>query len=91
MLRNRFYVGQVRFKNEICPGPQPPLMDRELFDAVQTKLTEQWSHRTIARTKSVSLLSGLLFDDAGHPMVPTHATKNRVRYRVLRVATSSSW
>jgi site-specific DNA recombinase len=80
MLRNCFYVGQVRFKNEICPGPQPPLMDRELFDAVQAKLTEQWSHRTIARTKSVSLLSGLLFDDAGHPMVPTHATKNRVRY-----------
>jgi site-specific DNA recombinase len=81
LLRNCFYVGQVRFKNEICPGPQPPLMDRELFDAVQTKLTGQWSHRTIARTKSVSLLSGLLFDDAGHPMVPTHATKNRVRYR----------
>src|SRR5688500_17464395 len=26
-------------------------------------------------------LTGLLFDDAGHPMVPTHATKNRVRYR----------
>jgi site-specific DNA recombinase len=81
LLRNCFYVGQVRFKNEICPGPQPPLMDRELFDAVQTKLTEQWSHQTVARTKSVSLLSGLLFDDAGHPMVPTHATKNRVRYR----------
>jgi site-specific DNA recombinase len=80
MLRNRFYVGEVRYKNEICPGPQPPLMDRELFDAVQTKLTEQWSHRTIARTKSASLLSGLLFDDAGHPMISTHATKNRVRY-----------
>ena len=28
-----------------------------------------------------SLLAGLLFDDAGHPMIPTHATKNRVRYR----------
>ncbi|MEA2939152.1 MAG: site-specific recombinase [Alphaproteobacteria bacterium] len=80
MLRNCFYVGQVRFKTEICPGPQPPLLDRELFDAVQTKLTEQWSHRTIARTKSISLLSGLLFDDAGHPMAPTHATKNKVRY-----------
>ena len=25
MLRNRFYVGEVRFKNEICPGPQPAL------------------------------------------------------------------
>ena len=35
----------------------------------------------MTRTKSACLLSGLLFDDAGHRMVPTHATKNRVRYR----------
>jgi site-specific DNA recombinase len=81
MLRNRFYVGEVRFKNEICPGPQPPLLDRELFEAVQAKLTEQWSHRTVIRNKSGALLSGLLFDDAGHPMAPTHATKNGVQYR----------
>jgi hypothetical protein len=27
------------------------------------------------------MLSGLLFDDAGQPMVATYATKNRVRYR----------
>jgi site-specific DNA recombinase len=81
MLRNRFYVGEVRYKNEIYPGPQPPLMDRELFDAVQTKLTAQWSHRTVTRNKSPALLRGLLFDDAGHPMCATHATKNAVRYR----------
>ena len=37
MLRNRFYIGEVRYKGEICPGPQPPLMDRELFDAVQAQ------------------------------------------------------
>src|SRR5215218_6889012 len=35
MLRNRFYIGEVRYKREICPGSQPPLLDRELFDAVQ--------------------------------------------------------
>ena len=81
MLRNRFYIGEVRYKNEIFPGPQPPLLDRELFEAVQAKLTEQWSHRTATRNKSAALLSGLLFDDAGHPMAPTHATKNGVRYR----------
>jgi DNA invertase Pin-like site-specific DNA recombinase len=28
-------------KNEIYQGPQPPLVDRELFDAVQAKLTAQ--------------------------------------------------
>ena len=51
ILRNRFYVGEVRYRNEICPGAQPPLMDRKLFEAVQTKLTEQWSHRTVTLTK----------------------------------------
>ena len=81
MLRNHFYVGEVRFKDEICPGPQPALIDRGVFDAVQSRLTQQWSHRTVTRSKSPHLLTGLLFDDAGHPMVATHATKNRVRYR----------
>ena len=80
MLRNRFYVGEVRFRNEICPGPQPALLERELFDAVQARLTQQWSHRTVARLKSRALLAGLLFDDAGHPMAATHTTKNRKRY-----------
>ncbi len=81
MLRNRFYIGEVTFKGEVLPGPQPPLLERSLFEAVQAKLTEQWSHRTRARQKSKALLSGLLFDDAGNRMIPTHATRNRVRYR----------
>ena len=33
------------------------------------------------RNKSDHLLTGLLFDDAGHRMVPTHATKAGIRYR----------
>ena len=41
----------------------------------------KWSHRTIIRNKSDHLLTGLLFDDAGHRMIPTHATKAGIRYR----------
>src|SRR5262249_40307646 len=81
MLRNRFYVGEVHYKDAIYPGPQPPLMDLELFDAVQEKLTAQWSHRTTTRNSSPALLRGLLFDEVGHPMCATHATKNGVPYR----------
>jgi len=81
LLRNRFYVGEVKYKNEILPGEQPPIMDRALFDAVQQKLTDQWTNRTRMRNASDHLLTGLLFDDAGHRMVPTHATKAGVRYR----------
>jgi len=81
LLRNRFYIGEVTYKTEILPGEQPAIMDRALFDEVQQKLSEQWSHRNRAKTKSDHLLTGLLFDDAGHRMVPTHATKLGIRYR----------
>jgi hypothetical protein len=81
MLRNRFYIGEVLYKGEICPGPQPPLLDRALFEAVQRRLTEQRSHQVTARTRNDAPLRGLLFDAVGHPMVPTHATKQGVRYR----------
>src|SRR6202158_3874313 len=81
LLRNRFYIGEVKYKDEILPGEQPAIMDRQLFDAVQQKLTDQWSHRNHAKTKSDHLLTGLLYDDAGHRMVPTHATKAGIRYR----------
>jgi hypothetical protein len=47
LLRNRFYIGEVLYKSEICPGPQPPLIDRELFEAVQRRLTEQRTHHAI--------------------------------------------
>jgi hypothetical protein len=60
---------------------QPPILDRALFDAVLQKAFAQWSHRTLLRNKSDHLLTGLLFDDAGHRMVPTHATKAGIRYR----------
>jgi DNA invertase Pin-like site-specific DNA recombinase len=81
MLHNRFYVGEVKFKDEILGGPQPPLLERSLFEAVQNKLTEQWLHRNRTKQKNRSMLSGLLFDDAGQPMVATYASKKGVRYR----------
>ena len=81
LLRNRFYIGEVKYKGEILPGEQPAIMDRQLFDAVQQKLTDQWSHRNHAKSKSDHLLTGMLYDDAGHRMIPTHATKAGIRYR----------
>ena len=81
LLRNRFYIGEVKYKDEILPGEQPAIMDRALFDAVQQKLTDQWTTQSTTRNASDHLLTGLLFDDAGHRMVPTQATKAGVRYR----------
>jgi len=42
--------------------------------------------RSMVPSKSDHLLTGLLFDDAGHRMIPTHATKAGIRYREHLVA-----
>ena len=31
LLRNRFYIGEVKYKGEILPGEQPAIMDRAAF------------------------------------------------------------
>ena len=81
LLRNRFYTGEVRYKGEILPGEQPPILDRAVFEAVQVKLDQQRSNHTTARNGSDALLMGRIFDDAGNLMTPTHALKKGVRYR----------
>ena len=53
LLRNRFYIGEVKYKDEILPGEQPAIMDRALFDAVQQKLTDQWSTRSRSGTRAI--------------------------------------
>src|SRR5438105_10797054 len=80
-LRNRFYIGEVVFKGEVLPGEQPAILDRELFDAVQAKLTEQVnSHKTV-RMRSEASLAGRIFDDRGNRMTPSHVRKGGIKYR----------
>ena len=81
LLRNRFYVGEVRYKGEVFPGEQPAILDRALFEAVQTQLDRQRINHAKARQKSQSLLTGRIFDARGNRMTPSHAVKNGVRYR----------
>jgi hypothetical protein len=75
LLRNRFYVGEVVYKGEVLPGEQMPIVDRELFDAVQTKLVDQQNSHTKTKAKTDALLMGLIFDDRGNRMSPSHARK----------------
>jgi site-specific DNA recombinase len=39
LLRNRFFIGEVKYKDEILPGEQPAIIDKALFEAVQQKLS----------------------------------------------------
>jgi DNA invertase Pin-like site-specific DNA recombinase len=80
-LRNRFYVGEVRYKGEVFPGEQPAILERALFEAVQAKLDRQRTNHAKAQQQSQSLLMGRIFDERGNPMTPSYAVKNAVRYR----------
>jgi site-specific DNA recombinase len=68
LLRNRFYIGEVAFKGEVLAGEQPAVIDRDLFDAVQARLSEQVTNHKVSRTGSEALLLGRIFDDRGHRM-----------------------
>jgi site-specific DNA recombinase len=81
LLRNRFYIGEVSFKGEILKGEQPAIVDRDLFEAIQAKLSEQVNGHKAARLKSEALLIGRIFDDSGNRMSPSHARKAGVKYR----------
>lgn len=81
LLRNRFYIGEVKYKNEILSGEQKPILDRKLFDAVQTKLDQQRQATATDRSNSEALLMGRIFDDRGNRMTPTSKLKKGVRYR----------
>jgi site-specific DNA recombinase len=54
LLRNRFYIGEVLFKGEICPAEHQPILDRDLFEAVEQKLTAHQNGRRTARTSSTA-------------------------------------
>jgi site-specific DNA recombinase len=81
LLRNRFYIGEVQFKGEICPGEHPPILDRDLFEAAEQKLAQQRNGYRVARASSHALLTGRIFDDCGNRMSPTHSRKGAARHR----------
>lgn len=82
MLSNRIYIGEIVHKGASYPGEHEAIIDRDLFDQVQVKLTCQPRPRVQSgRHRVVSVLAGMLADDTGKPMVPTHTRNHGRRYR----------
>ncbi len=82
MLQNRTYRGEATHKGNAYPGEHSALVDKPLWDAVQAALAENRVARASgANTKAPSLLTGLLFDEAGERLTPTWSVKKGTRYR----------
>ena len=82
MLQNRIYRGEIVHKECSYPGLHDAIIDEELWNAVQTALNDNRVERVTRSTAALpSLLAGLVYDDSGERMSPTHANKKGTRYR----------
>lgn len=82
ILHNRAYLGEVDHKGKVYPGEHAAIVAQELWDRAQAQIAQNLKgSRNGRRAASPSLLKGLLFDDAGNRMSPSHAVKRGKRYR----------
>lgn len=94
MLTNQAYIGMAVHKGTPYPGLHRPIVDRAQWDLVQHTLAD---HRVERRNGTYaaepSLLAGLIFDDVGQRLTPSHAVKSgrRYRYYVSRALITKQW
>lgn len=82
LLSNPIYAGKVAHGGISYPGLHDAIIGREIFDAVSQKLAVNAASRTTATNANVpSLLTGLVTDETGDRLCPTHANKKGCRYR----------
>ena len=82
LLQNRLYRGEISHNGGVYPGEHAAIVDEQLWDAVRATLAANRVDRaTGARAKAPSLLAGMVFDEVGERLTPTHAVKKGARYR----------
>ena len=82
ILGNPVYIGKIVHKGEVFEGQHPAIVDAGLWQAVQDRIrTNLQGHRMRAMAINPSLLTGLVFDDQGNRLTPTHSKKGARRYR----------
>ena len=82
MLRNRIYLGEIVHKENSYPGLHDAIVEESLWNEVRRKLAANRVDRANgAEAAHPSLLAGLLYDETGERMVPSHANKKGARYR----------
>lgn len=82
LLRNVIYVGDSAHKGERYPGRHDAIIDTEIFDRVQRSLADnRVKRRHRADAARPSLLAGILHDERGDRMTPSHTTRKSRRFR----------
>jgi len=83
LLSNPIYIGRIAHKGTSHPGQHQPIVERDLWDAVQAKLSHNTQGHRVRRERAPrrsALLADRLFSQAGNRMILTHASKAERRY-----------
>jgi DNA invertase Pin-like site-specific DNA recombinase len=82
ILTNPVYAGKIRHKDKIHEGQHEAIIDPERWQTIQAQLKDGAARQRGTRSsKTISLLSGKLFDETGDHLTPSHANKQGKRYR----------
>ena len=82
LLSNPIYIGKIRHRDKIYDGEHAPIISEDVFHQVQQRLANQAPEcRGPSKRSDGHLLAGILFDETGDRLTPTHAHKNGTRYR----------
>lgn len=78
ILANPIYIGRIAHKGDTYPGEHTAIIDQELWDAVQTRLSTNRKRRRLrSYAPQPSLLAGFLVDADGDRLTPNHTVKSR--------------
>ena len=82
ILSNPVYTGDIRHKQNVYRGNHEPLMERAIWNEVQSVFANQNNNKqnNRTRTNSPALLKGLLYDEQGNRLVTHHVNKKGNRY-----------
>ena len=82
ILKNPIYIGKIQHRGKHFDGVHEPVVKESCWKQVQNLLHQnRYAQKLRVHAKQPSLLAGLLVDDQGNTMSPTHATKKQRRYR----------
>ncbi|MDX2142501.1 MAG: recombinase family protein [Rhodospirillaceae bacterium] len=82
LLRNRVYLGEAVHRGSSNPGQHEAIIDKILWDQVQATLEANRIDRKNGKPfDNPSLLAGIIFDEKGNRLTPSHSGKKGGQYR----------
>jgi site-specific DNA recombinase len=88
LLQNPLFMGKVKHRDQLFDGEHEAIIDQNVWDKVQQLFATNRRERLHGkRSRSPSLLTGLISDQDGRPMTPVFTTRgnHQHRYYVTRL------